>query len=243
MSDSTPNDLPPEPTTPVPPFEPVTAPGDSSEPARVAPIFSLITNRKLLVGRTIDDVVKVAVANGVNHVQLRELDLSARDLLTLAEWMKQVIGGHAVLVIHDRVDVAMACEADGVHLSPSGLSTRVARKLVGPHCLIGRSVESINDAVRAAREGADYVQMGPVFETDAPKTRILGVSSLEIAVREVGVPILAAGGIHRHNVAQVIKAGVAGVAVQSSVMKAADAGAAAHELHDAIEWAWDARYQ
>ena len=233
MSDSTANN------PPIDPPSPAREPGQRSEPARVVPILSLITNRRLLVGKTLDDVVKETIEGGVNHVQLCELDLSARDLLTLAEWLKQIIGGHAVLVIHDRVDVALACGADGVHLLPSSLSTRVVRRLVGSHCLIGRSVDSINDAVRAAREGADYVQLGPVFATEAaPMARVLGVSSLQVAIREVSVPILASGGINRTNVGQVSKSGVSGVTVQSSIMQAANPRQAAQELHDEISWAW-----
>lgn len=214
-------------------------PGSFGEPARARPILSLITNRRLLVGKTIDEVVKAAVAGGVNHVQLCEPDLSARELLTLAEWLKEIIAGRAMLVIHDRVDVALACEADGVALSPSGLPTRVVRKVVGPHCLIGRSVDSINNAVRAARDGADYVQLGPIFSSGShTKSAALGIAALGVAVREVSVPLLAVGGIDRNNAAQVIKAGAAGVAVQSSIIEADNPGAAAQALHGEVERAW-----
>jgi thiamine-phosphate pyrophosphorylase len=98
-------------------------------------------------------------------------------------------------------------------------------------------VATISEAVRAARDGADYVQLGPVFATDQPRMKLLGLGSIEVAVREVTVPLLAAGGIDSSNAGQLIKVGVAGVAVRTSIMKASNPGAAAQALHSQIELA------
>ncbi len=202
------------------------------------PVLSLITNRRGLVGRTVDEVVKAAVQGGVNHVQLRELDLNARELLTLAEWMREVIGTRAVFVVHERVDVALAAEADGVQLTPQSLPTRVVRKLVGSQRLIGRTTYSLNDAVRAARDGADYVLLGPVYDSAAhPKSKLLEVDTIALAAQRLEVPLIAFGGLNQGNLAAIIKAGAVGIAVSAVVMMAANPMAAAEALHNEIEFA------
>lgn len=199
------------------------------------PVLSLITQRRALVGVTLDQVVQEAVRGGVNHVQLRESDLIARELLHLAEWLREVIGDQAVFVVWERVDVALAAEADGVHLPANGLPTRVVRKLVGSHHLIGRSAHTVNDAVRAARDGADYVLFGPVFASPAyPNTPALGPGTVEIAARQVSTPLIAFGGLDTTNLAPVLKSGATGVAVGSSIMKATDPFAAAGALQAEI---------
>lgn len=199
------------------------------------PIISLITQRTRLVGRTLDDVVKEVVEGGVNHVQLREKDLDGRDLLILAEWIREIIGQRAVFVVNDRVDVALACGADGVHLPETGLPTRAVRKLMGPDRLIARSVHSVKDAVRAERDGADYVQLGPVFETAShPGQQPLGLKAIEVAHGELNIPIIAVGGINRHNAAEVMRSGATGIAVISALMDAENHLSAAQELQAAI---------
>jgi len=133
----------------------------------------LVTDRQQTGGRPLLDVLRSALAAGVRAIQLRERDLSSRDLLRLAQDVQRltiVAGGQ--LLINDRVDVAMTLDNVGVHLRANSLPVAVARKLLGGQRLIGISAHSVDDVVRAEAEGADYVVLGPIYET--PSKTIYG---------------------------------------------------------------------
>lgn len=194
----------------------------------------LITDRTLLPpGRTLPEIVEQALLGGVRHVQLREKDLPAAELFPLAVRLRQLTREFsAMLIINDRIDVALACEADGVHLGEHSLPTAEARKLLGPDRLLGVSTHSF-DAIRlATRQGADYLTFGPVHATPSKAAfgPPQGLSRLQQACQLTQTPILALGGIKQEHIAEIIGCGAAGIALISAVFSATDPQAAARAL-------------
>jgi len=200
------------------------------------PCLALVTDRRLCQTLPLEEAVAQAVEGGANLVQLREKDLSAADLLALAEKLRAVAHlGRALLLVNDRLDVALACSADGVHLPERGLPVAVARRLAGEGFIIGRSVHSVAEAVRAQEEGADYVQVGTIFASRShPDQPVAGLSLMEAVAAAVKVPILAVGGITAANVGQAMEAGASGAAVISAILGAPSPSEAARDLAQAM---------
>ncbi len=198
----------------------------------------LVTDRHQTGGRPLRDVVHAALRAGVRAVQLREKDLPARALLALARDLTELAGAcNARVFVNDRVDVCLASGSAGVHLPASGLPASVARRLVGADRLIGRSAHSADEAARAEREGADFIVLGPIFDTPSKRAfgPPIGLRELERARMRCRVPLFGIGGITRDRVRDVVAAGGRGVAVVGSVMAAADVERASRELLDALE--------
>ena len=133
----------------------------------VTPALMLITDRSLLGACSLEEVCSQAVDGGVTAVQLREKDLSGCDVYEMAMTLRAVLQGRALVLINDRADVAAASGSDGVHLPGRCLPVHAVRRLVGDGCIVGRSVHSVEAAVQAEREGADYVQIGAVYATES----------------------------------------------------------------------------
>lgn len=207
----------------------------------MAPVdFSLylVTDRHQTGGRPLRDVVQAALRAGVRAVQLREKDLPTGALLALARDLAELARPYdARVLVNDRVDVCLASGSAGVHLPAAGLPVSATRGLVGPARLIGRSAHSADEAARAEREGADFVVLGPIFETPSKRAfgPPLGLRELERARTQCRVPLFGIGGITKDRVCDVVKAGARGVAVVGSVMAAADVERASRELLDALE--------
>jgi thiamine-phosphate pyrophosphorylase len=164
---------------------------------------------------------------------LREKDLSPRELYPLALEMRQLTQTYgARLLINDRVDVALAVDADGVHLTTTSLPASIARRVLGPERLIGVSTHTLTEAQVAADEGADFLVFGPVFFTPskAPYGEPVGLDALRAVRAAVNVPILAIGGIKKANLDQVLAAGANGIAVISAIISADDPMAASQDL-------------
>ncbi|MEK6716652.1 MAG: thiamine phosphate synthase [candidate division NC10 bacterium] len=196
-----------------------------------------MTDRHQTGGRDLLEVVGQALRAGVRAVQLREKDLTTRDLYHLAGKLLAVTReAGAALLINDRVDVAMALPADGVHLTRRSLPPKEARELLGPARLIGISCHSLAEVREAVDGGADFVVLGPIFETPSkmPYGAPLTTALLQQARAATTLPVLAIGGINPARVPEVMAAGADGVAVISAVMAAADFGAAASELLAAV---------
>ena len=177
---------------------------------------------------------------GVNLVQLREKDLPASSLLKLATSLREITRGHALFFVNDRVDVALACDADGVQLGEEALPLRVARQLVGEDVLLGRSAHSLEGAVVAESEGADLLVVGTIFDTpshvDAPPA---GRDLLRQVAQAVGAPFIGIGGINIGNIGQVVQAGASGAAVIRAILGASDPEEAASQLRRALNAAWE----
>lgn len=206
------------------------------------PVLCLVTDRQRLGEPSLEAAVEEAVKGGVNVVQLREKDLPAGELLALANRLRAVTRGRALLVINDRLDVALAAGADGVHLPENGLPEAVARRVLGRHAVIGRSVHSKEAAVEAEQAGADYVQLGAIYATQSkPDLKPSGPKLVREVSATVAVPVLAVGGVTPENAAEVIDAGASGASVISAILDAEDRQAAAGRLVETMAEAWKKR--
>ncbi len=193
----------------------------------------VITDRQQTGGRVLPAVVEAALHGGARAFQLREKDLAPRELYPLAQEMRrltQAYGAH--LLINDRIDIALAVNADGVHLTASSLPVSVARQLLGPERLLGVSTHNLAEAQAAAEGGADFLVFGPVFFTPSKAAygQPVGLEALRAVCAAIVLPILAIGGVKKANLDQVIAAGANGIAVISAIVAADDPTAAAQEL-------------
>ncbi len=181
--------------------------------------------------------IALALDGGVDWVQLRDKAASAQALLLQARQLSGIVRQHgARFAVNDRLDVALAARADGVHLAGQSLPVADAVALAAGQLLVGRSVHSLEEAVAAAKDGADYVTFGHVFPTTThPGLPPRGLAHLEEIVNAVEVPVLAIGGITVDNVDDVLATGCAGVAVISAILSAADPCAAAARLRRALD--------
>ncbi|HEY6197963.1 MAG TPA: thiamine phosphate synthase [Candidatus Binatia bacterium] len=193
----------------------------------------LVTDRKLTGGRELVEVVEQALIGGVQAVQLREKDLDGAELFRLAEALKKSCARQrARLLINDRIDIALAVDADGVQLSAASMPIGAARQLLGGDKLIGASIHSLQEAQQAVRDGADFVLFGPVYFTPskaaygAPQ----GIARLQEVVEKISIPVYAIGGITGGNVEEIKKIGARGVALIAAVISAPDPAAAARAI-------------
>ena len=197
----------------------------------------LVTDRGLAMGRDMVDIVREAVAGGVTMVQLREKDCPMRDFVALGRELVALLRPLGVpLIINDRVDVALACDADGVHIGQSDMPFDIARRLLGPDRIIGLSVESMDDIVAANALDVDYVGVSPVFATSTKTdtARPFGLDGLREAVRLSVHPTVAIGGMNARTAADVMACGTDGIAVVSAIVSAESPREAARELIDLL---------
>lgn len=195
----------------------------------------LVTDRGLSNGHSLDHIVEKAVQGGVTMVQLREKNCSSKQFLELALHLKRCLRKYSVpLIINDRLDIALACEAEGLHLGQSDLPYPVARRLFGKDKIIGLSVESIQNVYEANKFDLDYIGISPVFNTQT-KSDIAPPLGLE-GVKEITKlslhPSVGIGGINIENAHDVILAGAQGVCVVSAIMSSEDPEEAARELRN-----------
>jgi len=193
----------------------------------------LIADVNYAAGRDLVPLIEEAVRGGVTMVQLRAKGLETREFLELATRMASVLNKCSIpLIINDRVDIVLACGADGVHLGQDDGPPDVARTLLGGSKIIGVSVNTLEEAHEAERLGADYIGLGPIYATTTKDTElpVLGPEELRRMRQKIGIPIIAIGGINAGNAAEVMKAGAAGIAVVSAILGAPDARKAASEL-------------
>ena len=200
--------------------------------------LNLVTDSALCGERGVLAVVEAAVAGGVSCVQLREKSLPTRAFVERARALKAWLAPRGVpLIINDRVDVALAAGADGVHVGQQDMPLADVRRLAPAGWIVGVSAESEADAIRADQEGADYIGASPVFATPtkadhAPPLGLDGLRSIRAAVK---LPLVAIGGLHARNARDVVRAGADGLAVVSAIVAAADPRAAAVELRREIK--------
>ena len=197
----------------------------------------LVTDHSLCTNRPLEDVVLQSVQGGVAYVQLREKDISTRLFVEEAKAIKKILELYSVpLIINDRVDVALACGAEGVHIGQEDMSYALARKLMGPKAIIGLSVEDWKDVEESESLDVDYIGVSPVFPTQT-KTDTKGAWGLEGLVRIKAFsrhPLVAIGGINESNAADVIAAGADCIAVVSAICAAPDPAVAARNLKSII---------
>ena len=193
----------------------------------------LVTDGPSLKGRSITEVVSEAVQGGVGCVQLREKTVDTHDFYARAVALMQVLAPFKVpLVINDRIDVALACGAHGVHLGQSDMPPDVARRLLPADVFIGWSVETLDDVWRSAALPVDYLGVSPVYDTPTKNDAQApwGLDGLGRARAATRLPLVAIGGVHTGNAAAVLAAGADGLAVVSAICSAADPRLAATHL-------------
>jgi thiamine-phosphate pyrophosphorylase len=192
----------------------------------------LVTDRRWLGERTLWDSVEEAIRGGVTLVQLREKEISSKEFLELAQRVKEVTDRHGIpLLINDRIDIALAMDAGGVHVGPEDLPLPLARKLLGDGKIIGASAASVDEALLFQTQGADYLGVGAVFPTATKRgTEKVGLDDLRRIKSAVHIPVVAIGGINMENATPVIETGVDGVAVVSAIMDQTDIRGAARRL-------------
>jgi thiamine-phosphate pyrophosphorylase len=198
----------------------------------------VITDHRAAAGRPLLDLVRAALRGGATVVQLRMKHGSTREMLALGQELREVTRLAGVpLIVNDRLDVALALEAEGVHLGQEDLPARLARPLIGPNRLLGVSVETVEQAEQAWRDGADYLGVGDLFGTPSKPDAgpPIGLEALRAIARAVPLPIVGIGGVTLENAGAVIDAGAAGVAVISAVIGAADPEQAARDLRAIVE--------
>ena len=193
----------------------------------------LVTDRGLSLGRSLEGVVIEAVAGGATMVQLREKEAPTGEFVALAKRLRALLAPLGVpLVINDRVDVALAADADGVHIGQSDMAYEDARRLLGPDKIIGLSVENFEDLERANSLDVDYVGISPVYgtPTKTDTAQPFGLEGLRKAVELSAHPTVAIGGMNQQTVAEVMATGCDGVAVVSAICSAPSPRQAAQEL-------------
>jgi thiamine-phosphate pyrophosphorylase len=198
----------------------------------------LITDRHQTAGRPLLSVLERALIAGVRAVQLREKDLGTRALLELAAELLSLTRKHGgLLFINDRVDLVMALGADGVHLRSDSMPVQAARRMLGPNRLIGASVHSVEEVLKAETNGADFAVLGPVYDT--PSKRLhgdpIGMRPLEEASQQSHIPIFAIGGISLPRVQEVRRTGAHGVALISAILLSESIESATRVLLHALQ--------
>jgi thiamine-phosphate pyrophosphorylase len=197
----------------------------------------VVTDRHQTNGRPLVPLLQRVLTAAGPAIQIRERDLSAGDLVSLVREVQTVTAPHrSQLLINDRIDVALGLEGVGVHLRSNSLPVRIARKLLGAERLLGVSVHTSEEAVRAESQGADYVILGPIYETPSKQAfgPPLGIHTLEKVCRLVDIPIIGIGGVTAARASEMLGAGAFGVAVIRAILGAADVESATREFLDAM---------
>jgi thiamine-phosphate pyrophosphorylase len=198
----------------------------------------LVTGRSLCSPRPLEEIVLQAVDGGVAYVQLREKDVSTRFFVQEAKRIKKLLSSYKIpLIINDRVDVALACGAEGVHIGQEDMPCAIARKLMGPKAIIGLSVEDWGDVEESQKLDVDYIGVSPVFPTPTKTDTkgawgLSGLAKIKAFSRH---PLVAIGGINESNAREVIAAGADCIAVVSAICAAPDPAAATRNLKSIID--------
>lgn len=192
----------------------------------------LVTDRNILAGRDLLKSIEEAIDGGATLVQLREKDVSTLEFLNIALKVKDITDKHNIpLIINDRLDIALAADAAGLHIGQNDMPIKIARKFLGNTKIIGVSTSNVKEAIEAEKDGADYVGVGAMFPTNS-KTDADSVSleELQKIKSSINIPVVAIGGINKSNIKSVIKAGADGAAVISAVLGEKDIKSACRSL-------------
>lgn len=191
-----------------------------------------VTDRAWTGRQSLYEQVEAALKNGVTCVQLREKNLDDAAFLAEARQLAALCRGYGVpFIVNDNVDIAIQCGADGVHVGQGDMAASAVRRRVGDRMIVGVSAHTVKEALEAVRNGADYLGVGAVFSTSTKTdVDVMSFETLSDICRAVDIPVVAIGGISKHNILQLSGSGVAGVAVVSAIFGAEDPGAAAAEL-------------
>ena len=202
-------------------------------------LYAITDRRALPAGVTLAQAVEAALVGGVTCLQLREKEASAGEILTLARTLLPLCRARRVpLLINDRVDIALAAGADGVHLGQDDLPLPEARTLLGPDRILGATAHTVEEALRAQAEGADYLGVGAMFPTGTKTDTVpTSADTLKAICAAVSIPVVAIGGVTAQNLPTLAGTGIAGAAVVSAIFSQSDLIAAARTLRTAADLA------
>ncbi|MBN2367066.1 MAG: thiamine phosphate synthase [Calditrichaeota bacterium] len=198
----------------------------------------IITDEILSQGRSHFDVARAAISGGAKVIQLRDKTASSRTLYQSAQKIRDLTREHGIsFIVNDRVDIALACDADGVHVGQNDLPAAVVRQLIGEGKILGVSASNLEEALQAESDGANYLGVGPVFEarrtkSDAGQPR--GLELITTVKAHCNLPIIAIGGINASNIREVFRSGADGAAVISAVVTAGNIRKAVSNLLEII---------
>lgn len=183
-----------------------------------------VTDRSWVNGRTLEEQVEAAIKGGATCIQLREKELSYNEFLKEAIKIKRITDKYNVpFFINDQVKVAIACDADGIHIGQGDLPIITARNMIGPKKILGVSAHTIEEAIMAEQEGADYLGVGAVYSTSTKlNVNTVSMDTIKEICKTISIPVVAIGGINERNILQLSGSGVDGVAVVSAVFAADD---------------------
>ena len=198
----------------------------------------LVTDEKLCLGKPLAEVVEQAVSGGVTAVQLREKDLNTRDFIRRAVQLKKILSPyHVPLIINDRIDIALAIGAEGIHVGQNDMPYEYFKKIIPDQMIRGLSVETPEQAVEAEKYDLDYLSVSPVFLTSTKSELVKewGIEGLRELAGKTRHTLVAIGGINTNNAAEIIRAGAKGIAVVSAICSALDPFNASRELRSVID--------
>ena len=195
-------------------------------------LYAVTDQMWLKEDETLGDVVESVLQNGATFLQIREKDLAQDAFEAEAERLKTLCAQHGVpFVVNDSVEIALQCDADGVHVGQSDIKGRDIRAIIGPDKILGISAGTVEEAVAAEKAGADYIGVGAIFTTSTKKNaRNMTMEQLKEIVSSVSIPVVAIGGISAENILQLRGSGVDGVAVVSAIFAAEEPGKATADL-------------
>jgi len=208
--------------------------------------FYVITAEKIEGDRSHFDVAKAAIEGGATAIQFREKNKSSQELMKIAEELHRVTKKLKIpLIINDRIDIAQAVEAEGVHLGQEDIPVKTARQILGPDAIIGISCGNVKEAIKAECDGASYIGVGPVFFTLTKEVarEAIGIEGFIKIKESVDLPVIAIGGITSKNVGAIMKAGADGVAVISEVAFASNMKEASCNLSKKIKKVREANHE
>lgn len=197
----------------------------------------LVTDREVLGHRSLKEAVEQAILGGATLIQLREKNLSSLEFYNTALEIKEITSKYEIpLIINDRMDIALAIDAEGVHIGQEDIPLLVARKILGEEKLIGVSAQNLEQALKAESEGADYLGVGAIFKTSTKKDakQEMGLKLLSEIKEKVRIPIVGIGGIDHSNARSVMETGVQGVAVVSCILGKEDIKEATESLKNRL---------
>ncbi|HHW67112.1 MAG TPA: thiamine phosphate synthase [Epulopiscium sp.] len=194
----------------------------------------LVTDRDILAGRNLESAVEEAIQGGVTLVQLREKDITSLEFYNMALRIKRITSQYNIpLIINDRLDIALAVDAEGVHLGQRDIPCVIARKIIGENKIVGVSASTFEEAKKAEKDGADYIGVGAVFPTSTKQdARDVSVDLLKEIKQSVAIPVVAIGGINEDNVSLLKDTNIDGIAVVSAILGKKDIKSAAFCLRN-----------
>jgi thiamine-phosphate pyrophosphorylase len=201
-------------------------------------LLYLCTDRGILGNRSLTDAVEQAIAGGVTLIQIREKDATSREFYEIGLAVHEVTSSHQVpLIVNDRLDIAQAIGAEGLHVGQSDLPAHVVRRILGPAAIIGVSARTVETALEAQHGGADYIGTGAVYPTGSKLDAgdAIGLQQLAEVVQAIDIPVVGIGGITPENAPAVIQAGAVGISLISAILGADDIEAAARRLRTLLD--------